>query len=132
MDFKTEATCPIIFISYLSLGYSENPYADKLGKQWLKSGGLDLKYGLSESFTLDLTLVPDFSQVISDNLVRNLSPFEQQLSENRPFFTEGVDSFAKADLFYSRSKLVCAPMVFTKWNLLTAIPHNIPFKKIQR
>lgn len=87
---------------YLSFGYAENPYADKLNKQWLKSGGLDLKYGLSESFTLDLTLVPDFSQVISDNLVRNLSPFEQQLSENRPFFTEGVDLFAKADLFYSR------------------------------
>lgn len=87
---------------YLSGGYTKNPYADKQEGKWLKSGGLDLKYGLSESFTLDLTLVPDFSQVISDNVVRNLSPFEQQLSENRPFFTEGVDLFAKADLFYSR------------------------------
>lgn len=87
---------------YLSTGYSENPFNNPTSKQWLKSGGLDLKYGLSESFTLDLTLVPDFSQVISDNLIRNLSPFEQQLSENRPFFTEGVDLFGKADLFYSR------------------------------
>ncbi len=85
---------------YLSTGYSENPYTGT--KKWLKSGGLDLKYGLSESFTLDLTLVPDFSQVISDNIIRNLSPFEQQLTENRPFFTEGVDLFAKADIFYSR------------------------------
>ncbi|MBK7689810.1 MAG: carbohydrate binding family 9 domain-containing protein [Bacteroidetes bacterium] len=99
---KMKPPVRLFLFPYLSLGYSENPYADKLGKQWLKSGGLDLKYGLSESFTLDLTLVPDFSQVISDNLVRNLLPFEQQLSENRPFFTEGVDLFAKADLFYSR------------------------------
>jgi hypothetical protein len=99
---KIEAPVRLFLFPYLSLGYSENPYADKLSKQWLRSGGMDLKYGLSESFTLDLTLVPDFSQVISDNLVRNLSPFEQQLSENRPFFTEGVDLFSKADLFYSR------------------------------
>jgi hypothetical protein len=63
---------------------------------------MDIKYGINESFTLDLTLIPDFSQVVSDNLIRNLSPFEQQLTENRPFFTEGTELFNKAAIFYSR------------------------------
>lgn len=66
------------------------------------SGGLDLKYGLNESFTLDMTLLPDFSQVRSDNVVKNLGPFEVQFQEQRPFFTEGTDLFQRGDIFYSR------------------------------
>lgn len=66
------------------------------------SGGLDLKYGITDGFTLDMTLVPDFSQVQSDNQVLNLSPFEVQFQERRPFFTEGTELFNKGGLFYSR------------------------------
>ena len=87
---------------YLSTGYLQQMESDVVSKRWLRSGGADIKVGLSESFTLDMTLVPDFSQVISDNLIRNLSPFEQLLTENRPFFTEGTELFNKAALFYSR------------------------------
>lgn len=65
-------------------------------------GGADMKYGLSEAFTLDMTLLPDFSQVVSDNIVKNLGPFEVVFAEQRPFFQEGVDLFTKGDLFYSR------------------------------
>ncbi len=65
-------------------------------------GGLGLKYGLNESFTLDMTLLPDFSQVKSDNLVKNLSPFEIQFNEQRPFFTEGTGLFDLGGIFYSR------------------------------
>jgi len=64
--------------------------------------GLDLKYGLSESFTLDATLIPDFSQTAFDNLVLNLGPFETKFSEKRPFFIEGADLFNKGNLFFSR------------------------------
>lgn len=64
--------------------------------------GLDIKYGISENFTLDATLIPDFSQVGFDNVRLNLGPFEQQFSEQRQFFTEGVDLFNKGNLFYSR------------------------------
>ncbi len=64
--------------------------------------GADLKYGLSENFTLDATLIPDFSDVPYDNVVLNLGPFEQFYSENRPFFTEGMQLFSKGDIFYSR------------------------------
>ncbi|MBR9914979.1 MAG: carbohydrate binding family 9 domain-containing protein [Algicola sp.] len=64
--------------------------------------GLDVKYGITENFTLDMTLVPDFSQAGFDNLSLNLGPFEQTFSEQRQFFTEGVDLFNKGDLFFSR------------------------------
>lgn len=66
------------------------------------NAGMDIKYGLSESFTLDMTLVPDFGQVAFDNQVLNLSPFEIRFAENRPFFTEGTELFNKGGLFYSR------------------------------
>jgi Domain of unknown function (DUF5916) len=66
------------------------------------SGGLDVKWGLSQSFTLDATLIPDFGQVQSDNQVLNLTPFEVKFNENRSFFTEGTELFSKGNLFYSR------------------------------
>ena len=66
------------------------------------SGGLDIKYGINESFTLDATLIPNFGQVQSDNKVLNLSPFEVKYNERRPFFTEGLELFNKGDIFYSR------------------------------
>lgn len=92
----------LFLFPYLSTGLLQQQEGGLNKQRWMKSGGLDVKYGLNESFTLDLTLIPDFSQVISDNLVRNLSPFEQLLNENRPFFTEGTEMFNKADVFYSR------------------------------
>lgn len=64
--------------------------------------GADLKVGLNESYTLDMTLLPDFSQVRSDNIVKNLGAFEVVFEEQRPFFQEGVDLFNLGDLFYSR------------------------------
>ncbi|MBZ9629834.1 carbohydrate binding family 9 domain-containing protein [Salegentibacter sp. LM13S] len=66
------------------------------------SAGLDVKYGISKAFTLDMTLVPDFGQVAYDNVELNLGPFEQIFGENRAFFTEGTELFTKGDLFYSR------------------------------
>jgi len=74
------------------------------------SAGMDLKYGINNSFTLDATLIPDFGQVTFDDKELNLSPFEQQFDENRAFFTEGATLFKKADgmsfrggnFFYSR------------------------------
>ncbi|RTZ02846.1 hydrolase [Flavobacterium sp. RSP49] len=65
-------------------------------------GGLDLKYGINDAFTLDMILVPDFGQTKFDDQILNLGPFEQQFNENRPFFTEGTDLFSKGNLLYSR------------------------------
>jgi hypothetical protein len=66
------------------------------------NGGMDVKYGINQAFTLDMTLIPDFGQVQSDNRILNLSPFEQKFNENRSFFTEGTELFNKGNLFYSR------------------------------
>jgi hypothetical protein len=66
------------------------------------NGGMDVKYGINQAFTLDMALIPDFGQVQTDNRILNLGPFEQQFSEQRPFFTEGTELFSKGDLFYSR------------------------------
>ncbi len=66
------------------------------------NGGMDVKYGINQAFTLDMTLIPDFGQVQSDNRILNLSPFEQKYNENRAFFTEGTELFNKGNLFYSR------------------------------
>lgn len=66
------------------------------------TAGMDIKYGLSDSFTLDATLIPDFGQTAYDDVVLNLGPFEQEYDEKRAFFTEGVEMFAKGNLIYSR------------------------------
>lgn len=90
------------FSPYLTGGIRINPEGSRIDRQWLRNGGMDVKYGINESFTLDATLIPDFGQVVSDNIINNLSPFEIRFQENRPFFTEGTELFNKAGLFYSR------------------------------
>jgi Domain of unknown function (DUF5916)/Carbohydrate family 9 binding domain-like len=65
-------------------------------------GGMDIKYGINDAFTLDAILVPDFGQTAFDKKELNLGPFEQQFNENRPFFTEGTELFSKGGLLYSR------------------------------
>jgi hypothetical protein len=66
------------------------------------NGGMDVKYGINDAFTLDMTLIPDFGQVQSDNQVLNLGPYEVRFNEQRQFFTEGTELFNKGRLFYSR------------------------------
>ncbi|MBK8606998.1 MAG: carbohydrate binding family 9 domain-containing protein [Chitinophagaceae bacterium] len=90
------------FAPYVSTGYRSSPEVNGYSNTWLRSGGMDVKYGINESFTLDATLIPDFGQVISDNVINNLSPFEVQFQDNRQFFSEGTEIFKKAGLFYSR------------------------------
>lgn len=88
----------LFLIPYSSAYYQEND----IGSGTTFKAGLDIKYGINDSFTLDAILVPDFGQTKFDNAILNLEPFEQKLDENRPFFTEGTDLFNKGGLFYSR------------------------------
>lgn len=88
-------------------GYLENYNNKSIDNPQNSSGksfnaGMDIKYGLSDAFTLDMTLIPDFGEAQSDNQVLNLSPFEVRFDENRQFFTEGTELFNKGGLFYSR------------------------------
>jgi hypothetical protein len=77
------------------------------------SAGLDLKYGVTNDLTLDVTLNPDFGQVEADPARVNLTAFETFFPEQRPFFIEGAAIFnfgigvgdgdmGEESLFYSR------------------------------
>jgi hypothetical protein len=85
------------YVSSYVQKYTDNPF---IGKSY--NGGLDIKYGINESFTIDMMLIPDFNQIQSDDQILNLSPYETYYNEKRFFFTEGVDIFNKGDIFYSR------------------------------
>ena len=101
---KIEAPVRLSLSPYFSTYLNHYPYNTAGVKNTTTSvnGGMDVKYGINESFTLDMTLIPDFGQVVSDNKVLNLSPFEVKYNENRSFFTEGTELFNKGNLFYSR------------------------------
>lgn len=88
----------LFFIPYSSYYFENN---STTSSHTFKAG-MDVKYGINDSFTLDAILVPDFGQTVYDNVELNLGPFEQQFNENRPFFTEGTDLFNKGGLLYSR------------------------------
>jgi hypothetical protein len=66
--------------------------------------GLDAKIVLRDSFVLDFTYNPDFSQVESDQPQVTVNErFEVQFPERRPFFLENADYFATE-----------TPLVFTR------------------
>jgi hypothetical protein len=95
------------------------PYAGYRYSQWTgqehddaAAAGLDAKWGIKPNLYLDVTASPDFSEVESDPFIYQLSPYENYLQENRPFFTEGSRYFNLSSgdeyhegglsLFYSR------------------------------
>ena len=92
------------FSPYLSTDITNYPYnnPNMPNTSTKLNGGMDVKYGINQAFTMDMTLVPDFGQVQSDNKVLNLTPFEVKFNEYRSFFTEGTELFSKGGVFYSR------------------------------
>ena len=69
--------------------------------------GLDLKWGITSSLTLDATVNTDFAQVEVDDIQVNLDRFSLFFPEKRPFFLENAGQFAignprEVELFFSR------------------------------
>jgi hypothetical protein len=69
--------------------------------------GVDLKYSLTPSITLDATYNTDFAQVEADEFQINLDRFNLFFPEKRPFFLENAGSFSvgvpeEVELFFSR------------------------------
>ena len=88
-----------------------NPYAT--GRKFNYNGGVDAKIGITNNFTLDLSLNPDFGQVEADPSEVNLTAYETFFREKRPFFIEGRTilsmplmigdgDLADENLFYTR------------------------------
>ncbi|MEW6005741.1 MAG: DUF5916 domain-containing protein [Stygiobacter sp.] len=77
-------------------------------KNFIHEPGIDLKYGINETLTLDATINTDFAQVESDRARINLSRFPLFFPEKREFFLEGKKFFdfnlgGNNTIFYSRS-----------------------------
>jgi hypothetical protein len=69
--------------------------------------GFDIKYLITPSLTLDLTLNTDFAQVEADDVQINLDRFNLFFPEKRPFFLENAGQFAvgnpgSVEVFFSR------------------------------
>ncbi len=69
--------------------------------------GLDAKYGLTPSLTLDATFNTDFAQVEVDEEQVNLTRFDLFFPEKRPFFLENSGFFefgtpSEVEIFFSR------------------------------
>lgn len=67
------------FVKEANNPYKEDGYTRSYGI------GLDGKIGITNDFTLDFTINPDFGQVEADPSEVNLSAFETYFSEKRPF-----------------------------------------------
>lgn len=84
-------------------GYQLDPDNKKL----LLNGGLDVKYGITNNLTMDITVNTDFAQVESDDEQINLTRFSLFFPEKRTFFQERSSIFSfdfepQTNLFYSR------------------------------
>ena len=64
------------------------------GHKQSANAGLDVRYSLSSNLTLDATFNPDFGQVELDPAVINLTAYETQFPEKRPFFVSGSGVFS--------------------------------------
>ncbi len=59
------------------------------------SAGFDAKFSITSSLNLDITVNPDFSQVDVDQQLTNLTRFSLFFPEQRQFFLENSDIFAR-------------------------------------
>jgi hypothetical protein len=99
--FRNFKLIPYVLGEYLTSGV--NPVeADPNGEV-----GIDAKYNLTPSLTLDGTVNTDFAQVEVDDQQVNLDRFNLFFPEKRPFFLENAGFFSvgnpgEVDLFFSR------------------------------
>ncbi|HEU0014805.1 MAG TPA: DUF5916 domain-containing protein [Longimicrobium sp.] len=110
-DIRTGRRLEVLPYTVLRADYTDpglNPFREEgdLGP----SVGADVKYRITSDLTLDATINPDFGQVEQDPADVNLTAFETQFAEKRPFFVEGAEIFSFAggylptggELFYTR------------------------------
>lgn len=111
--YGVQSRRPLYFSPYLlgGLRHSSKRMTDQTGPSESddlnRDAGFDLKYGLSNNITLDLTVNTDFAQVEADDERFNSTRFSLFFPEKRQFFQErsGIFSFKTGGfsrLFHSR------------------------------
>ena len=89
------------------LGEGDKNFAENLDADWDNEIGLDAKYSITPSLTLDATYNTDFAQVEVDEQQINFDRFNLFFPEKRPFFLENsglfsVGSAGEVEMFFSR------------------------------
>jgi hypothetical protein len=104
---------PVYVAPYVTAGVSRVSNLNEVGTEYdfknsLKyDAGIDVKYGITNNMTLDLTVNTDFAQVEADDQKINLTRYSLYFPEKRTFFQEKNDVFdfnfiGDNNLFYSR------------------------------
>jgi hypothetical protein len=104
---------PVYIAPYALAGYQGTNDLNSSGTEYINTSkpkleaGLDVKYGITNNLTMDLTVNTDFAQVESDDQQINLTRFSLYIPEKRTFFLERSSVFDFAlggysNLFYSR------------------------------
>jgi len=104
---------PIYITPYVLAGLGQNNELNEAKTGYSKKNknkrdvGLDVKYGLTNNLTLDLTINTDFAQVEADEQMINLTRYSLYFPEKRLFFQERQGNFDFSfeeynRLFYSR------------------------------
>ncbi|MEX2655938.1 MAG: DUF5916 domain-containing protein, partial [Balneolales bacterium] len=110
---EVENTNPVFITPYLLGGFQRSAQLNSDATGYRRKtdltyeAGLDLKMGLTDNTTLDLTINTDFAQVEADDQQVNLTRFSLFFPERRQFFLERASifdfSFGGSDrLFHSR------------------------------
>ncbi len=76
-------------------GLYNRSFAQDEKDKWNYNIGGDVKYAVTPSLNLDLTINPDFSNVSVDRQVTNLNRFSIFFPEQRQFFIENSDLFSQ-------------------------------------
>ena len=89
------------------LGEAQRDFTTAEGIGYDGEVGGDLKYSVTPSLTLDVTVNTDFAQIEVDEIQINLDRFNLFFPEKRPFFLENAGLFAvgepgEVELFFSR------------------------------
>src|SRR4029450_10449887 len=106
-----------------------DPFND--GSRLFGGAGLDLKWGLQRSLTLDATVNPAFCQAEVDPAVINLTAFETFFDEKRPFFIEGSQIFSNFGSGGSGSSLLNQKLFYSR-RIRLAPPGNASAQFVDR
>ena len=94
-------------LPYVLGGFSQDYRRTENQSRFERDAGLDLKYSLTPSLTLDATFNTDFAQIEVDDEQVNLTRFDLFFPEKRPFFLENSGFFefgspGEVEIFFSR------------------------------
>jgi len=94
-------------VPFIVGGIQQDYTHDPAVKRYTPEVGMDMKYTLTSSLTLDFTVNTDFAQVEVDEEQVNLTRFDLFFPEKRPFFLENSGYFTvgtpqEVEVFFSR------------------------------